>query len=193
MCAVTGYAAHIPGLKSNNIVGHAFRTSRRLSRAESIPHQEHRGVRPGVAGYAGFIRGRQGFQTCGISYDREVAYLSTTSENPETAHRDMANWKRESDLMNASRLFESRPLKVDANNLLTTEECEAVKKVPVVRAPMRIPGQRSMQDDRLWSYQVKGCLNTDRFAGVPSYSMLAEPLRYSRIYPGFRAGGYYSC
>ncbi len=190
MCAVTGYAGHIPGLKINNVVGCSFRTSRRLSRSDSVPPKVSQGVRPGVSGYAGLIRGRQGFQTCGMSYDKEVSYLSTTYANPETAHRDMANWKRESDLINASRLFESRPLKVDCNNLLTVEECEAVKKVPVVRSPMRIPGQRSMQDDRLWSYQVKGRVDTERSAGIPSYSTLAEPLRYNLIYPGFRAGGY---
>lgn len=49
MCAGTGYAGHIPGLKSNNIVGHDLRASRRLSKAESAPPQEPRGVRPGVA------------------------------------------------------------------------------------------------------------------------------------------------
>ena len=186
---ITGYTGHIPGLITSNIVGSSFRTSRRLSRAPCVPVPQTLGVRPGVSGYTGYINGSQGYQTCGLSYDVEVAHLKRIGADREDALRDVANWNRESDIMNASRLFESRPLRLDGNNLITVEECEAAKRVPVIRAPMRIPGQRSIQDDRVWSYQIKEPSYTGRVAGVSAYSRLAEPLRYASLYPGFRAGG----
>ena len=186
--AIRGYAGHIPGVKVENVSGCAFRSARRLSRARSVP-TARRGVIPGVSGYAGHIRGRDAFQTCGMTYDAEIDFLKYASSNSETVVRDMCNWVRESNYLNASRLFESQPQKLDLNDLITSEEHRHAKEIPVVRQPMRIPGQRSIQDDRVWSYQIRDNIDTSRGAGIPSYSPIAEPTRYVGVYPKFRAGG----
>ena len=186
--AIPGYAGHIPGLRVENVTGVSFRSARRLSRSRN-GQTARQGVIPGVSGYAGHIRGQDAFQTSGVSYDTAVDYLMYATRNSELATREMSNWSKESDYANASRLFESQPKKVDSSDLLTIEERRAAQEIPVVRQPMRIPGQRSIQDDRVWSYQVPGTINTSRVAGIPSYSPIAEPLRYTAVFPKFRAGG----
>jgi len=184
--SIAGYTGHMPGVHGQSTVGYAYENSKRRSRSNVSPRMQS--TVPGVLGYAGSIRGRLAYETCGVSYDKEVNYLMKSCANPEAAYRNMANWTREGDVPIASRLFESRPLKVDLTDLLTTGEQLNATRIPVVRSPMRIPGRRSIPDDRFWSYQIPTNPRAD-VAGVPSSSCITQNLRYAIINPGFLAGG----